>query len=386
MNAFRLTADPTFFWRHGQYARAFDALRAAMLAGEAFAVLTGDAGTGKTTLVNALGQSLSDDGVVVRRLMYGAIDAGEMWSVLAHALGLDGLGSAEAFSREGRAAFRTACAGARVVVLVVDEAQALAPGALVELERLARALSRGDRPVLSVLLVGLPELSAHLESPECAGLDERISTRVEVADLSAPEVASYIRHRLEVASANPDAVPADVVSRIAAASGGTPARINQMCQALVAGVDEIPEPVKAQAPAAPRGWFDGGRWPRGRVGLVVGGAAGLAMVVFAGVHGRSAAPPPPPRAAEQRVPSPAPAAPAAVAPADAAPVERTTRAKSTQAKSTTTPTTTTPSQTTTAPARIAPPVSAATEPQRPGDQPDASDVIDWLLKDGSTKR
>ena len=388
-DAFRLTADPAFFWRHGQYARAFDALRAAVLAGERFVLLTGDAGTGKTTLVNALGQSLGDDGLFVGRLMYGRIEAAEMWSAVALALSLEGLDSREAFTNGAPAAFVRVCAGARAAVLIVDEAQTLAPGALVELERLTDVLSRGDRPVLSVLLVGLSEVNP-LASAECADLVKRIATRVKVADLSAAEVASYIRHRLEIAGANPELLPAKVIAHIATASGGTPAVINEMCRSFVAGFEDMREPVTALRP--------GRRWPLRRIGLVVAGVAGLGMTILAGVHYRNAAPPPaavltpvepvaasvdatPPPAVEQPVASPpappsgggelVPGRPPQAVPADTQRSSRTMRATTPGAGK--------------APAATAT-QSAVTQPRRQGDEPDPSDVIDWLLKEAPQKR
>jgi general secretion pathway protein A len=366
-DAFRLTADPAFFWRHGQYGRAFDTLRAAVLGGERFAVLTGDAGTGKTTLSNALGQSLRDDGVFVGRLIYGRIEAAEMWTAVAHAVTLDGTESGETFMTLG--------AGVRAVLLIVDEAHTLSPAALVELERVARVLSPADRPVLSVLLVGLPELSAHLASVECAGLGERIGTWVEVADLSAAEVASYIRHRLTIASANPELLSADVVGRIATASGGTPARINEMCHALLAGFDGMPEPLTVPHSRLAARWLDRRRWPATRIGLVVAAVAGLGITILAGAHHRNAAPPPGAvlaptepvpasvdatslRAVGRRVPSPAPP-------------QHSSAASAARVKDASTPSET---------------QRAVTKPRRQDDQPDASDVIDWLLKEGARRR
>ncbi len=396
--AFRLTADPAFFWRHGQYARAFDALRAAVLAGERVAVLTGAAGTGKTMLVNALGQTLGDDGVFVGRLMYGRLDTGEMWSAFAHAFGLKGLESREAFTDGARAAFLGVRAGARAAVLIVDEAHMLGSDALVELERLAHVLSPGDHPDLSVILVGLPELRAHVESAECRGLGERIGTSVELVELSPAEVASYIRHRLEIAGAKPERLPADVIGRIATTSGGIPAVINEMCHTFVAGFEAMLEPVTARPPAVPRGSFDGGRWPPARIGLAVIGVTGLAMAVFAGVHHRRVAPPsadvvapaepvaapidatPPPAvnqplsspaAAQQSGEASAPGAAAERAP-DTKPLPRATRGTTAAVRA--------------APAPAAPPQSAVTQPRHPDDQPDPSDVIDWLLKEGAGRR
>ena len=386
-DAFRLTADPTFFWRHGQYARAFDDLRAAVLAGERFAVLIGGAGTGKTMLVNALGQTLTNDGVFVGRSIYGRIETSEIWSALAHAFGLTGLESREAFTKGAGAAFHRVCAGARAAVLIVDEAHILASDALVEIERLARVLSPGGRPVLSVLLVGLPELRANLKSADCAGLGDRICTSVEVVDLSPAEVASYIRHRLGIAGANPELLPGDVVGRITTASGGTPALINEMCHAFVAGFDAMLEPITARPPAMSSSWFDRGRWPPARIGLVVASVTALAMTVFAGVHYQRVAPPPAVEqplsssAATQRsgaasAPGAAPErAPTQVLPSadlDTPPLPRATRLTTPAVK--------------TAPAPTAAPQSAVTKSRRQDDQPDPSDVIDWLLKEGAARR
>ena len=368
-DAFRLTADPTFFWRRGQYAHAFDALRAAVLAGDRFAVLTGEAGTGKTTLLNALGQSLADDGVFVGRLMYGRIEPDEMWSALAHAFRLDDLESREAFARGAPAALGTVSAGARAAVLAVDEAHMLAPDALAELERLADVLSAGGGPMLSVLLVGMPDLAAHLESPECARLRRRIGTSVQLVELSEAEVAAYIRHRLEIASANPALLPGDVVGRIATASRGTPALINEMCRAFVAGVGAMQEPSTEPPRARPGRWF--------RIGLVVAAVAGLGVAIVIGVQHRGPAPPPPAAVVAPAEPTPGSGE---VTPSPA--VEQPVAAPEP------TPAQVPPSVTRrpAAPAASAPSPSAVTKPRRQDDEPDPGAVIDWLLKKGPARR
>jgi type II secretory pathway predicted ATPase ExeA len=413
-HAFRLSPDPTFFWRHGQYARAFDRLHAAVLADEGVAVLTGNAGTGKTTLVNALAQSLRNERVLVGRLICGDIEPGEMWSAVAHALRLEGLETRRAFTDGGRAAFCTVCAGKRAAVLLVDEAQTLGVDALVELDRLARALSPGDAPVLSMILAGRSELTAYLEKAQCAGLDERIGTWVEVGGLSQAEVASYIGHRLEIAGADPKLLPADVAARIAITSGGIPARINEMCHALVGTVDQMSELVTART-AVSRSSFKRSRWTAAEVGLVVAGLA-VGMVVFGAALSRSVAPPPAavlspaepipqsldansPSAVDDLISNPADvrrsaglavpeSAKAEVAPsgtrqASKAHVETVAPStgagrlpRATRRRSAIT------SAEKDIPAAAAPPVKRPHQ----NDEPDPSDVIDWLLKEGFDRR
>ena len=236
--AFSLSADPRFLFRSPEHAPAFEELLSGIRRREGLVTLTGEIGTGKTTLIRSVLQQLDrrtfsafvpdpfvsredllkmllvDFGVVsVADLKRGALN-GASRPDLSYPLYefLDSLVPLQAFA-----------------VLIIDEAQNL-PLPLLEEIRILSDLE-GREKLLQVVLVGQPELRAHLKLPEMRQVNQRVSVRAELTPLKREGVADYIQHRLRVASednAQVEFAP-EAIAAIYEGSGGTPRLINLIC-------------------------------------------------------------------------------------------------------------------------------------------------------------
>jgi type II secretory pathway predicted ATPase ExeA len=236
--AFSLSADPKFLFRSPEHAPAFDELLNGIRRREGLITLTGEIGTGKTTLIRSVLQHLDrrtfsafvpdpfvsredllkmllvDFGVVsIADLKRGGL-SGTSRPDLSYPLYefLDSLVPLQAFA-----------------VLIIDEAQNL-PLPLLEEIRILSDLE-GREKLLQVVLVGQPELRAHLKLPEMRQVNQRVSVRCELTPLTREGIAGYIDHRLRVASDGQANVefPAETIDAVFDASGGTPRVINLIC-------------------------------------------------------------------------------------------------------------------------------------------------------------
>ena len=236
--AFSLSADPRFLFRSPEHAPAFEELLNGIRRREGLITLTGEIGTGKTTLIKTVLQDLDrrtfsafvpdpfvsredllkmllvDFGVVsIADLKRGTLN-GASRPDLSYPLYefLDSLVPLQAFA-----------------VLIIDEAQNL-PLPLLEEIRILSDLE-GREKLLQVVLVGQPELRAHLKLPEMRQVDQRISVRCELTPLGRDGVAGYIEHRLHIAgegSARVEFSPA-AIDAVYEGSKGTPRLINLIC-------------------------------------------------------------------------------------------------------------------------------------------------------------
>ena len=236
--AFSLSADPRFLFRSPEHAPAFEELLSGIRRREGLITLTGEIGTGKTTLIRSVLQQLDrrtfsafvpdpfvsredllkmllvDFGVVsVADLKRGTL-SGASRPDLSYPLYefLDSLVPLQAFA-----------------VLIIDEAQNL-PLPLLEEIRILSDLE-GREKLLQVVLVGQPELRGHLKLPEMRQVDQRVSVRCELTPLKREGVADYIQHRLRIASEGTAHVEfaAEAIDAIYEGSRGTPRLINLIC-------------------------------------------------------------------------------------------------------------------------------------------------------------
>jgi len=235
---FSLSADPRFLYRSPAHAPAFEELLTGIRRREGLIVLTGEIGTGKTTLIRSVLQHLDrrtftafvpdpfvsredllkmllvDFGVVsLTDLKRGSL-AGASRPDLSYPLYefLDSLVPLQAFA-----------------LLIIDEAQNLPLGLLEEIRILSELEQR--EKLLQVVLVGQPELKSHLKMPQMRQVDQRVSVRCELGPLAANEVGKYVRHRLSVASENGNHVQfsESAIEAVFKASRGTPRVINLIC-------------------------------------------------------------------------------------------------------------------------------------------------------------
>lgn len=238
---FRLTADPKYLYESQSHSKVVALLRDASAAREAFAVVTGDVGTGKTTLCRALADG-GDRTTFTALLSNPFISEDDLLTSVLRDFGVLSPGDERGDSRRlGRQQMVSALhdflgslltLGA-TAVLIADEAQAL-PIATLEQIRLLCNLVPEKETVLQVVLVGQLDLVSVLRTPELRLLDQRFSIRYQLTPLTEDETSAYVAHRLTVAGG-------DMVFTRAALhdvhqySGGIPRLINLLAHRSLLG-------------------------------------------------------------------------------------------------------------------------------------------------------
>jgi type II secretory pathway predicted ATPase ExeA/outer membrane protein OmpA-like peptidoglycan-associated protein len=231
---FRLSPDPTFCFEHASFARARKYMQYALRRGEGFIMVTGRAGTGKTTLVEALIGGLPGGSTVAARLVSAQLGPEDLLRRVAFAFGLEveGLDKATLLQRLERFFIHQAHRG-RSALLVIDEAQGLALEALEEL-RLLTNLQEHARPLLQIFLVGQEHLHDLVLRPEMEQFHQRLIAACHLHALELEEVRGYVEHRLARAGWHGDPrITADAYVLMHRVSAGVARRLNQLCSRLL---------------------------------------------------------------------------------------------------------------------------------------------------------
>ena len=198
---FEISPDPKFLFMGDNHKEALAHLIYAVQAGKSFTVITGEVGTGKTTLVQTL-LSKVDGEVLTAHIFNPKLSPLDFLHYICTDLGL----KTDTARTKGQILallqhFLLECyAQKRKVVLLIDEAQALDPGLLEEV-RLLTNLETPKSKLLQVILLGQPELDEILSNPKFRQLKQRISVRYRIEPLSQKDTNSYILHRLKAAGA-----------------------------------------------------------------------------------------------------------------------------------------------------------------------------------------
>ena len=235
---FSLSADPRFLYKSQAHAPTFEALRAGIRRREGLIVLTGEPGTGKTTLCRGVLEALDrktfctlvPDPFVSREdlLKMLLLDFGVMSVEDLKGGRLQGLSRPE-LSYPLYEFLKSLVPLQAYAVMIIDEAQNLSSQLLEEI----RILSDLEAPekLLQLVLVGQPELRAKLKDYSMRQVDQRVSVRVELTGLDRPGVGEYIAHRLNVAGGGTDRVTFsdDAVDAVFKATKGNPRLINLSC-------------------------------------------------------------------------------------------------------------------------------------------------------------
>lgn len=234
---FEITPDPTFFFESEIHKEALARLRYAIYEGKGFSVITGEAGTGKTTLVHTLLESL--DGQVRTSFIFNpALDRADFLSYVCDDLEV----RLEGVKTPGQSLmalhnFLLDCfARDEKVFLIIDEAQSMQPELLQEV-RLLTNLETSRSKLLHVILLGQPELDRRLAEPAFRPLKQRIVVRYHLRPLRFRETRQYIQSRLKMAGArNMTIFDRGAVKAIYHYSKGIPRLINILCDnALLTG-------------------------------------------------------------------------------------------------------------------------------------------------------
>jgi type II secretory pathway predicted ATPase ExeA len=227
---FRATADPRRLWLGGTQRALLETLTAAIRQGDGVLLLTGDTGTGKTSVVNWLIETLGGESLLIGRLPPCVFEVSELYQAVADAFDLEGqfLGAAS-FATRFRDFLADAQSHGSQVLLVIDEAQGLGDELLRKVFDLSTIGTFEEHP-FAILLAGQKELGETLSTDQHAGLRQRISTRCVLEPLTMEEVGGYIHSRLRTAGSEEAIFTPDAVRQIGSASRGAPGLINVICE------------------------------------------------------------------------------------------------------------------------------------------------------------
>ena len=232
---FSLLPDPAYLFQSSKHQLALSLLEYAVNSRLSLSVLTGEVGSGKTTLIRQLMSQL-EDSVTVGLISNTHRSFGNLmqWVALAFGLPFKDRDKVELYHDFVAFVINEYSRG-KQTLLIVDESQNLDPEILEEL-RLLTNVNADDHQVLQILLVGQPELHEVLKRHELRQLAQRISVSSRLEPLSEKETAAYIRHRLAVVGGDPGIFHKNALRLIYWNSGGIPRVINTLCElALVYG-------------------------------------------------------------------------------------------------------------------------------------------------------
>lgn len=230
---FSLAPDPRFLYLGRKHKLALSLLEYGMLNRSAFTVITGEPGTGKTTLLNTiLDRSERELTIGVLSHTHGGLGSLLPWVLMTFGLESKGMDNVELY-RAFAGFLAQEHARRRRVVLIVDEAQNLGPAMLEEL-RLLSNLNDGNRQPLQIILSGQPGLRALLQRGELLQFAQRISVDYHLDPFGEEETPEYIRHRISVAG-GPVTLMTDLACRVVhRLTVGNPRLINQVCDVALA--------------------------------------------------------------------------------------------------------------------------------------------------------
>lgn len=233
---FSISPDPRYLYMSDQHREALAHLVFSITQDGGFVLLTGEVGTGKTTVCRCLIEQLPGD-TDIAFILNPRVTAGELLASLCDEFRLvypEGNKSIKVFVDKINAYLLDAHARGRKTVLIIEEAQNLGPKVL-EQVRLLTNLETNERKLLQIIMIGQPELRDILARPDLRQLSQRITARYHLGPLSKAEVGAYIGHRLSVAGAHSALFPSSVIVSIHRLSSGIPRMINLICDRALLG-------------------------------------------------------------------------------------------------------------------------------------------------------
>ncbi|GFE89438.1 ExeA family protein [Steroidobacter agaridevorans] len=234
---FAITPDPRYLFMSERHAEALAHLLYGITEAGGFIQLTGEVGTGKTTIVRSLLERMPGHADVAV-ILNPQLTPVEFVLTICEELGIfmrdeDATSIKDLVDLLNRRLLEANAKGRRIVV-IVDEAQNLMPATL-EQVRLLTNLETASKKLLQIILIGQPELRELLDRVELRQLAQRITGRYHLAPLSRTETASYVNHRLKVAGAAGEIFSSAALREVHRLSGGVPRIINVICDRALLG-------------------------------------------------------------------------------------------------------------------------------------------------------
>ena len=226
---FQLTPDPEFLFLSRAHKKALIYLNYGITDNSGFILLTGEIGTGKTTLLRSMIKHIPQD-IRLARINNTKVNSEQLISMINEDFGLDikGLDKTQLLSKLTDFLIAQYSQGRRSMI-IIDEAQNLSADLLEEIRMLSN-LETDKSKLLQIILVGQPELNITLSRPELEQLRQRITVCTHISPLTREEIDSYIKYRLRIAG-NEEAVTFEegVTEAIFNFSEGIPRLINILC-------------------------------------------------------------------------------------------------------------------------------------------------------------
>ncbi|MCA9409149.1 MAG: AAA family ATPase [Candidatus Omnitrophica bacterium] len=239
-NPFNITSDPDFFFSSLHHREAYSHLQYGISQRKGIIVITGEIGTGKTTLCRTFLNRL-DDNTKTALILNPNFSALQLLQLIVKDLGIQGRlrNKFDLVNALNEFLLNESSLGNNVVI-IVDEAQNLGVKQLEQI-RLLSNLETEKEKLLQIVLIGQPELHDLLKLPNLRQLNQRVSVRYHILPLSKDELHEYIVHRLNIANSPINLTPKvtfsnEAINAIYRLSKGTPRMINIICdRALLAG-------------------------------------------------------------------------------------------------------------------------------------------------------
>jgi general secretion pathway protein A len=231
---FSLSPDPGFLYRSVQHEEALANLIYGVQSRKGFIVLTGEVGTGKTTMLECLRDFLEAQFIEFAFLFNSRVTTEQFFEMIAYDLDLrcPRTSKTEVLFALNHLLIQQANEG-RTTVLIVDEAHNLEWDVLEEIRLLGNLENRRGK-LLQIILAGQPELERKLDSPNLRQLKQRVVLRSNLRPFEEAETGEYISTRLEKVGMQPQTVfPAELISEIHRRSEGIPRLINAVCDNLL---------------------------------------------------------------------------------------------------------------------------------------------------------
>jgi general secretion pathway protein A len=225
---FQLTPTPHWFYASKLHKRALAYLQYGLSQGEGFIVITGDVGTGKTTIAGQLLSQLNQDEIIAKQIVTSKLEPDDLIRMIASSFNL-------VVTEHSKASYLDAIysylkrlhAQHRRALLLVDEAQNLPLASIEELRMLSNFQFNG-KPLLQSFLLGQNELNAIIQAPNMEQFRQRIIASSNLSAFQLDDTKAYIQYRLQQAGGNIEIIQDDCYVHIHQQSKGVPRKINTL--------------------------------------------------------------------------------------------------------------------------------------------------------------